>query len=84
MAKLPPAELEAISSSLAAYYPIKDAPGAVLISGPATITIKEWLAPTLGSRPHDSHAAADDRSGGPASMRASSDVSTPGRKRSAS
>ncbi len=22
-------------------------------------TIKEWLAPTLGSRPHDSHAAAD-------------------------
>jgi virginiamycin B lyase len=31
----------------------------VLISGPATLTIKEWLAPTLGSRPHDSHAAAD-------------------------
>ena len=59
MAKLPPAELEAISSYLAAHYPIKDAPGAVLISGPATITIKEWLAPTLGSRPHDSHAAAD-------------------------
>ena len=29
------------------------------ISGPATVTIKEWLAPTLGSRPHDSHAAAD-------------------------
>ena len=31
----------------------------MLISGPATVTIKEWLAPTLGSRPHDSHAAAD-------------------------
>jgi len=59
MVKLPPAELEAISSYLAAHFPIKDAPGAVLISGPATVTIKEWLAPTLGSRPHDSHAAAD-------------------------
>ena len=44
---------------LATNYPIKDVPGAVLISGPATVTIKEWIAPTLGSRPHDSHAAAD-------------------------
>ena len=44
MVKLPPAELDAISSYLAAHYPIKDAPGAVLISGPATLTIKEWLA----------------------------------------
>ena len=31
----------------------------MLLSGPATVTIKEWMAPTLGSRPHDSHAAAD-------------------------
>ena len=31
----------------------------MLLSGPATVSIKEWLAPTLGSRPHDSHAAAD-------------------------
>ena len=59
MVKLPAAELETISSYLATHYPIKDVPGAVLISGPATVTIKEWLAPTLGSRPHDSHAAAD-------------------------
>ena len=59
MVKVPAPELEIISSYLAANYPIKDVPGAVLISGPATVTIKEWLAPTLGSRPHDSHAAAD-------------------------
>ena len=59
MVVLPPAELETISSYLAAHYPIKPAPGAVLLSGPATVTIKEWMAPTLGSRPHDSHAAAD-------------------------
>jgi virginiamycin B lyase len=59
MVKLPTSELETISSYLATHYTIKDVPGAVLISGPATVTIKEWLAPTLGSRPHDSHAAAD-------------------------
>jgi virginiamycin B lyase len=59
MVKLQPAELDTISSYLAAHYPVKPAPGAVLLSGPATVSIKEWLAPTLGSRPHDSHAAAD-------------------------
>ncbi len=59
MVVLPAADLETISSYLATHYPIKPAPSAVLISGPATVTIKEWSAPTLGSRPHDSHAAAD-------------------------
>src|SRR5262245_17562785 len=59
MVKLPAAELETISAYLAAHYPVKDVPGAVLLSGPATVTIKEWMAPTLGSRPHESHAAAD-------------------------
>jgi hypothetical protein len=59
MMKLPPAELESISSYLATHYPIKNVPGAVLISGPATVTIKEWMAPTLGSRPHDSYAGSD-------------------------
>src|SRR5262245_29307626 len=33
MVKLPAAELETISTYLAAHYPIKDVPGAVLISG---------------------------------------------------
>jgi virginiamycin B lyase len=59
MVALPPDQLNTISTYLAGHYPVKSAPGAVLISGPATVTIKEWLAPTLGSRPHDSHAAAD-------------------------
>jgi virginiamycin B lyase len=59
MVRLPAPELDAISTYLARHYPIKDVPGAVLISGPATVSIKEWMAPTLGSRPHDSHAAAD-------------------------
>lgn len=59
MVVLPPDQLDAVSSYLATYYPVKHVPGAVLLSGPATVTIKEWSAPTLGSRPHDSHAAAD-------------------------
>ena len=54
MVKLPAPDLETISSYLATQYPLKDAPSAVLISGPATVSIKEWSAPTLGSRPHDS------------------------------
>src|SRR5687767_15851243 len=40
MVKLPAPELETMSSYLAMHYPIKDVPGAVLISGPATVTIK--------------------------------------------
>jgi len=59
MVKLPSDELDTVSSYLAAHYPIKEAPSAVLLSGPATVAIKEWLAPTLGSRPHDSHAGSD-------------------------
>jgi virginiamycin B lyase len=59
MAVLPAGDLDTITSYLAASYPVKPSPGAVLISGPATVTIKEWMAPTLGSRPHDSHAARD-------------------------
>jgi virginiamycin B lyase len=59
MVQVPPPELEIVSSYLAEHYPIRNAPAAVMISGPATVSIKEWLAPTLGSRPHDSYAAAD-------------------------
>jgi virginiamycin B lyase len=59
MVVLPPAELDVVSAYLATHYPVKNVPAAVLISGPATVTIREWMAPTLGSRPHDSYAAAD-------------------------
>ncbi len=84
MVKLPPAELEAISTYLAAHYPIKDAPGAVLISGPATVTIKEWMAQRSGRGRTIHMPQPTDRSGGPASTRASSDVSIRGPARSAS
>ena len=59
MVRLSPGEMEIISSYLATNFPIKNAPAAVLLSGPVTVFIKEWSAPTLGSRPHDSMAARD-------------------------
>jgi virginiamycin B lyase len=59
MVALPPNELGIVASYLATHYPVKNVPAAVLISGPATVTIREWMAPTLGSRPHDSYAGAD-------------------------
>lgn len=59
MVALPPAEVNAVAAYLATHYPVRNVPGAVMISGPATVNIKEWMAPTLGSRPHDSYAAAD-------------------------
>jgi virginiamycin B lyase len=59
MVLLSPAQRNEISSYLAANFPIKDVPGAVLIAGPATVNIREWMLPTLGSRPHDPLAAAD-------------------------
>lgn len=45
---------------LAAHFAPKPAIGAVLITGPISVSIREWLVPTLGSRPHDPLAAAGD------------------------
>jgi virginiamycin B lyase len=59
MIVLPREQVNTISGYLAEHYPIKPAPGAVMISGPVNVKITEWMAPTLGSRPHDPLAAAD-------------------------
>ncbi len=59
MVALPAAQLNTITTYLAAHYPVKPAPGGVLLAGPASVRITEWVAPTLGSRPHDPLAAAD-------------------------
>ena len=56
----PPAnELQAMSVYLAAHFPEREYPEAVVLAGPAEVTFTEWMAPTLGSRPHDPLAAAD-------------------------
>ncbi len=59
MVALPPAQADAVSAYLATNFPARPAPEPVLIAGPATATFKEWILPTLGSRPHDPLAAAD-------------------------
>ena len=59
----PPADqLRMMSAYLAEHFPVRaDYPEAVILEGPAEVTITEWMAPTLGSRPHDPLATADGR-----------------------
>src|SRR5262252_9513349 len=52
-------QLHSITTYLATHFPTRPSPAAVMISGPVNVTITEWMAPTLGSRPHDPLAAAD-------------------------
>jgi virginiamycin B lyase len=59
MIALPKDQADTVTSYLATHFPVKPAPEAVLIPGPASVSVKEWLVPSLGSRPHDPLAAAD-------------------------
>ena len=59
MVELPKDQADSIATYLAMHFPVKPAPEARVIPGPATVSFKEWVAPTLGSRPHDPLAAAD-------------------------
>lgn len=59
MIALPKDQAGAISGYLATHFPVKPAPEAVVIPGAANVSFKEWLAPSLGSRPHDPLAARD-------------------------
>jgi virginiamycin B lyase len=56
----PQAESNAIADYLAQHFAEKpNIPKANIIPGPVQVTIREWLAPTLGQRPHDPLAARD-------------------------
>jgi virginiamycin B lyase len=60
MVALPKEQADTIADYLAKNFPEKpDTPKAVVISGPVQVSFKEWVAPTLGSRPHDPLAARD-------------------------
>ncbi|MDH5536796.1 MAG: cytochrome C, partial [Betaproteobacteria bacterium] len=59
MIALPGEQAESVASYLASSFPKKPGTDPVLIPGPVNVTITEWLAPTLGSRPHDPAAGAD-------------------------
>ena len=59
MVAVPKDQSAIISEYLAKNFPEKPRPKAVVIPGSATVSIKEWMVPSLGSRPHDPLAAAD-------------------------
>ena len=59
MMVMPRVKADVIGRYLATHFPTKPNSGPTLIPGPVNVTIIEWLAPTLGSRPHDPLAASD-------------------------
>ena len=58
-APIPPDQVATITDYVTKSFPEKPRPAAVLIPGVVDVTIKEWPAPTPGSRPHDPLAARD-------------------------
>ncbi|MDB5093029.1 MAG: streptogramin lyase [Candidatus Eremiobacteraeota bacterium] len=58
-AAVPADRVDTVVDYLATNFPPKAAPEAVLLPGSVTVTIKEWIVPTPGSRPHDPLAAPD-------------------------
>ena len=58
-AALPQDQVATLSKYLAKNFPEKPQPHAVVIPGNAKVTIKEWVVPTPGSRPHDPLATPD-------------------------
>lgn len=59
MVALPKDQAAAVADYLARSFPEKPKPPAVLIPGNVSVSIREWLVPTLGSRPHDPLSAPD-------------------------
>src|SRR6266550_2056 len=59
MVTLPNDQRGVVADYLAKNYPEQPRPPAVVIPGDVKVTIKEWVVPTLGSRPHDPLATAD-------------------------
>jgi virginiamycin B lyase len=58
-AQVPANRVDAVVDYLAKNFPPKPAPAAVVVPGSTDVTIKEWIVPTPGSRPHDPLAAPD-------------------------
>src|SRR5690348_16158909 len=53
MVTLPDAEATRVAQYLAAHFPENPARRPVLVPGNTRVAFREWLVPTLGSRPHD-------------------------------
>ncbi|MBV8082863.1 MAG: cytochrome C [Candidatus Eremiobacteraeota bacterium] len=58
-ATLTPDQITTLTDYLAANFPERSSPQAVIIPGAVKVTINEWVVPVPGSRPHDPLATAD-------------------------
>lgn len=58
-APLAPEQVEPVADYLAAHFPPKPHPQAVVLPGPVKVEFHEWEVPTPGSRPHDPLATPD-------------------------
>src|SRR5438477_13182703 len=56
---LPNDQVDELAKYLAKNFPEKPKPKAVVLPGSVKVSIKEWVVPTPGSRPHDPLATAD-------------------------
>ena len=59
MVDLPRDQADVVAGYLATHFPVQPAPEAVVIPGHSSVSIHEWILPSLGSRPHDPLAATD-------------------------
>jgi virginiamycin B lyase len=59
MVKLPADTQDQVSTYLGEHFSSKTRPPTVLVPGMFKVDFKEWIAPSLGSRPHDPLAASD-------------------------
>jgi virginiamycin B lyase len=59
MINLPPEARAPITRYLGQHYSAKTRPPTVVVHGPLKVEIKEWVVPSLGSRPHDPLATRD-------------------------
>jgi virginiamycin B lyase len=59
MVKLPDPQAATVSRYLATHFPPKPGREPVLVSGPVTVSFKEWMVPTLGQRSRDPVQTAD-------------------------
>lgn len=58
-APVPDNQFDTVVDYLTKNFPEKPHPEAKIIPGPVDVTIKEWMVPTPGSRPHDPMFAPD-------------------------
>jgi virginiamycin B lyase len=57
--KVPADQAQPLREYLTKNFPEKGKPAGVIIPGAAKVSLKQWQAPTPGSRPHDPLAASD-------------------------